>query len=152
MWVDMREPPALIDVGQRAPQKGWDGSTTWRGTARRCSVARAARPLGIHHQLSSFACDLKVAADLETTTESGGHAYRTAMPADALAQLRDVMQKPVPTDSKSPFRAAGVGQQGLRALFESRGIASVAADGFEAQGVVVSYTTDPALQNSQKCS
>ena len=38
----------------------------------------------------------------------------------------------------------------VRALFESRGIASVAADGFKAPGVVVSYTTDPDIQNSKK--
>jgi len=38
----------------------------------------------------------------------------------------------------------------VRALFESRGLASVAADGFKAPGVVVSYTTDPDIQNSKK--
>jgi aspartate aminotransferase-like enzyme len=38
----------------------------------------------------------------------------------------------------------------VRALFESRGIRSVAADGFKAPGVVVSYTSDPEIQNSKK--
>jgi aspartate aminotransferase-like enzyme len=38
----------------------------------------------------------------------------------------------------------------VRALFESKGIVSVAADGFKAPGVVVSYTEDPGLQSSKK--
>jgi aspartate aminotransferase-like enzyme len=38
----------------------------------------------------------------------------------------------------------------VRALFESRGIASVAADGFKAPGVVVSYTDDTGVQSSKK--
>ena len=42
-----------------------------------------------------------------------------------------------------------LGQQ-VRALFESRGLPSVAADGFKAPGVVVSYTTDPEIQSGRK--
>jgi len=38
----------------------------------------------------------------------------------------------------------------VRALFESRGLPSVAAEGFKAPGVVVSYTTDPAIQSGKK--
>ena len=38
----------------------------------------------------------------------------------------------------------------MRALFESRGLPSVAAEGFKAPGVVVSYTTDPDIQSSRK--
>jgi aspartate aminotransferase-like enzyme len=38
----------------------------------------------------------------------------------------------------------------VRALMESRGIRSVAAPGFQAPGVVVSYTTDPGMQSSKK--
>jgi aspartate aminotransferase-like enzyme len=38
----------------------------------------------------------------------------------------------------------------VRALFESRGIQSVAAEGFKAPGVVVSYTEDTAIHNSKK--
>jgi aspartate aminotransferase-like enzyme len=72
------------------------------------------------------------------------------MPTDALTRLREVMQE---------TRAYGfekVRQEqielGLRVrqLLENRGIASVAAEGFKAPGVVVSYTTDPEIQNSKK--
>jgi aspartate aminotransferase-like enzyme len=38
----------------------------------------------------------------------------------------------------------------VRALLESRGLPSVAAEGFKAPGVVVSYTTDPDIQNGKK--
>ena len=38
----------------------------------------------------------------------------------------------------------------VRALFESRGIVSVAADGFKAPGVVVSYTDDAGIQSGKK--
>ena len=40
----------------------------------------------------------------------------------------------------------------VRALLKSKGITSVAADGFGAPGVVVSYTTDPEIQNGSKFS
>jgi aspartate aminotransferase-like enzyme len=35
-------------------------------------------------------------------------------------------------------------------MFERHGLVSVAAEGFKAPGVVVSYTTDPEIQNSKK--
>jgi aspartate aminotransferase-like enzyme len=38
----------------------------------------------------------------------------------------------------------------VRALFESRGLASVAAEGFKAPGVVVSYTTIPTSSRGKK--
>jgi aspartate aminotransferase-like enzyme len=38
----------------------------------------------------------------------------------------------------------------VRALLESRGFPSVAAEGFKAPGVVVSYTTDPGIQSGKK--
>jgi alanine-glyoxylate transaminase/serine-glyoxylate transaminase/serine-pyruvate transaminase len=38
----------------------------------------------------------------------------------------------------------------VRALLESRGFPSVAAEGYKAPGVVVSYTADPDIQNGKK--
>ncbi len=40
--------------------------------------------------------------------------------------------------------------RGVRDLLREYGFKSVAADGFEAPGVVVSYTRDPEIQNSKK--
>lgn len=72
------------------------------------------------------------------------------MPTDALTRLREVMQE----TRAYGFEKVKAEQQALgnkvRALFESRGIQSVAADGFKAPGVVVSYTEDANIQNSKK--
>ena len=82
--------------------------------------------------------------------EKGGHAYHTTMPTDALTRLRDVMLE---TRSygfdKVRQEQFEIGRQ-VRWLLESRGLKSVAADGFKAPGVVVSYTTDADIHSSKK--
>ena len=82
--------------------------------------------------------------------EAGGHAYHATMPTDALTRLREVMQE----TRRYGFAKVRAEQQLLgdkvRALFESRGIQSVAAAGFKAPGVVVSYTDDAEIQSSKK--
>ena len=84
------------------------------------------------------------------TYESGGHAYHATMPTDALTRLREVMQETRAYGfDKVKAEQQALGTQ-VRELFESRGIASVAADGFKAPGVVVSYTDDTGLQSSKK--
>ena len=68
----------------------------------------------------------------------------------AIVHLRDAMKE---TESFG-FANARAAQQDLgtqvRAMLGSRGIASVAAPGFEAPGVVVSYTDDPDIQSGRK--
>jgi aspartate aminotransferase-like enzyme len=82
--------------------------------------------------------------------EGGGHAYHATMPTDALARVRDVM---IETESygfeKVREEQLELGRQ-VRRLLESRGFASVAATGFQAPGVVVSYTDDPDIQSGKK--
>jgi aspartate aminotransferase-like enzyme len=82
--------------------------------------------------------------------EGGGHAYHATMPTDALTRLRDAMLE---TESYG-FERVRAEQQELgdrvRALFARKGIKSVAAKGFEAPGVVVSYTDDPEIQSGRK--
>jgi aspartate aminotransferase-like enzyme len=99
---------------------------------------------------SSFAMDLKKWLAIMETYEGGGHAYHATMPTDALTRLRDTMQE----TRAIGFAKVRAGQEDLgrkvRALFESRGLASVAAEGFKAPGVVVSYTSDPEIQSSRK--
>ncbi|HOE40962.1 MAG TPA: alanine--glyoxylate aminotransferase family protein, partial [Rhodoferax sp.] len=99
---------------------------------------------------SSYACDLKKWLQIMEAYESGGHAYHATMPTDALVRLREVMQETRDYGfEKVRAEQFALGKK-VRALFESRGIASVAANGFKAPGVVVSYTTDPDIQNSKK--
>jgi len=144
MWVDMQA--TGVDVLISAPQKGWSGSPA----CAMVMLSERARVAIDATASTSFACDLKKWLQIMESYEGGGHAYHTTMPTDALARLRDVMHE---------TRAYGfekVRQEQIelgakvRALFESRGIRSVAADGFKAPGVVVSYTADPEMQNSKK--
>ncbi len=144
MWVDMDA--TGVDVLVSAPQKGWSGSPCC-AMVMLSSRARAAIDATTS---TSFACDLKKWLQIMETYEKGGHAYHATMPTDALMRLREVMQE---TRSygfeKVKVEQAALGAR-VRALFESRGIKSVAAEGFKAPGVVVSYTTDADIQNSKK--
>ena len=98
---------------------------------------------------SSFACDLRKWLQIMETYESGTFAYHATMPTDALAAVRDVMLE----TEKLGFGMIAERQKRLgtevRALHAQRGFRSVAAAGFEAPGVVVSYTTNPAIQSGK---
>ena len=80
----------------------------------------------------------------------GAHAYHATMPTDALKSFRDTMLE------TGQYGFEKVRQEQLelgrkvRELLESKGIKSVAAEGFQAPGVVVSYTDDPDIQNGKK--
>ena len=99
---------------------------------------------------SSFACDLRKWLEIMQAYEAGGHAYHATMPTDALRIFRDTMKE---TEAYGFERVRGeqieLGRR-VRDLLESRGFSSVAAEGFQAPGVVVSYTEDPDLQNGSK--
>jgi aspartate aminotransferase-like enzyme len=71
------------------------------------------------------------------------------MPTDALARTRDVMAETRALGFEAlRTRQAELGQR-VRTLFEGLGLRSVAAPGFKAPGVVVSYTDDPGFANAQ---
>ena len=144
MWVNMEA--TGVDVLVSAPQKGWSSSPC---CAMVMLSARARAAIDATTS-TSFACDLKKWLQIMETYEGGGHAYHATMPTDALTRLREVMSE---TRSygfeKVRQEQLSLGSK-VRALFESRGIVSVAAEGFKAPGVVVSYTTDPEIQSSRK--
>ena len=84
--------------------------------------------------------------------EAGGHAYHATMPTDALAQLRDVMRETAAYGfDKVRDEQVELGRQ-VRALLARKGLRSVAAEGFQAPCVVVSYTDDPEVQSGRKFS
>ena len=144
VWVDMDK--RAVDVLISAPQKGWSASPC----CALIGLGERARAMIEATQSSSFACDLKKWLQIMESFESGGHAYHATMPTDALAAMRDVMLE---TEAYGFDRVCAeqqeLGRQ-VRALLESRGYPSVAAEGFKAPGVVVSYTTDPEIQNGKK--
>ena len=141
MWVDMEATGVDIIVG--APQKGWS-STPCAGLVMLSARALAAMEGSTS---SSFSMDLKKWLSIMQTHEKGQIAYHATLPTDGLAQLRDAMQE----TAAMGFAAARDAQQALgdrvRALLEARGIASVAAKGFQAPCVVVSYTERPDWHN-----
>jgi len=144
IWVDMLA--TGVDVLVSAPQKGWSGSPC----CALIGLSERARQRIDATTSSSFACDLRKWLQIMEAYENGGHAYHTTMPTDALTRLRDVMQE----TRDYGFEKVRAEQQQLgdkvRALFARKGIASVAAPGFQAPGVVVSYTDDADIQSSRK--
>jgi len=144
VWVDMRA--TGVDVLVSAPQKGWSGSPC----CAMVMLSERARQAIDKTQSSSFACDLKKWMQIMESYENGSHSYHTTMPTDALTRLREVMQETKAYGfEKVRQEQIELGAR-VRHLLESRSIRSVAAEGFKAPGVVVSYTTDPDIQNSKK--
>jgi aspartate aminotransferase-like enzyme len=144
MWVDMEA--TGVDVLVSAPQKGWSGSPC----CAMVMLSPRARTAIDATTSTSFACDLKKWLQIMEIYEGGGHAYHATMPTDALMRLREVMQETRDYGfEKVKAEQVALGSA-VRALFESRGIKSVAAEGFKAPGVVVSYTDDAGIQNSKK--
>jgi aspartate aminotransferase-like enzyme len=143
MWVDMAA--TGVDVLVSAPQKGWS-STPCAGLVM---LGAAARERIDGTTSSSFSMDLKKWLSIMETHEKGQIAYHATLPTDGLTQLRAAMQD----TAAFGFDAARAAQQSIgtwvRALLEARGIASVAAAGFQAPCVIVSYTERSDFQNTQ---
>jgi aspartate aminotransferase-like enzyme len=144
IWVDMQA--CGIDVLISAPQKGWSSTPC----CAMVMLSEAARKQIDTTTSSSFACDLRKWLQIMETYEGGGHAYHATMPTDALARVRDTMLE----TRAYGFAKVKAEQQALgdavRALLAEHGIASVAAPGFLAPGVVVSYTDDAGIQSGKK--
>jgi len=144
MWVDMKT--TGVDVLISAPQKGWSSSPC----CAMVMLSERARTAIEATTSSSFACDLKKWLQIMETYEKGGHAYHATLPTDALTRLRATMKETQAYGfAKVKAEQEELGRK-VRTLFESRGLPSVAAEGFKAPGVVVSYTTDPDIQSGKK--
>jgi aspartate aminotransferase-like enzyme len=143
LWVDMKS--TGVDVVISAPQKGWTGSPCCAFVM----LSERARTAIDSTTSSSFAIDLRKWLQIMETYESGAHMYHTTMPTDALARTRDVMLETKALGFEK-LRAAQLelGRK-VRATLVRRGFPSVAAEGFQAAGVVVSYTTDDGLQSGK---
>ena len=143
IWVDMQA--CGVDILVSAPQKGWSGSPC-SGLVMLSETACAALEASTS---TSFACDLKKWHQIMTAYENGGHAYHATMPTDALASFRDVMRE---TEAYG-FDRVRQNQQELgdriRQILEGKGVKSVAAEGFKAPSVIVSYTNDKAIQTGK---
>jgi aspartate aminotransferase-like enzyme len=144
VWVDMEA--CGVDVLISAPQKGWSASPCC-GLVMLNALARER----INSTTStSFACDLRKWLEIMEAYEKGGFAYHATMPTDSLATLRDVIKE---TEAygfdKVREEQVELGKR-IRSLLVSKGFRSVAAEGFQAPGVVVSYTDDDGIRSGAK--
>jgi aspartate aminotransferase-like enzyme len=144
MWVDMKA--TGVDVLLSAPQKGWSSSPC----CAMVMLGERARAAIDATQSSSFACDLKKWMQIAEGYEKGQHAYHSTMPTDALVRLRDaIFETRADGFEKVRTQQIELGAK-VRKLLELRAFPSVAAEGWQAPGVVVSYTTDPEIQSGRK--
>jgi aspartate aminotransferase-like enzyme len=142
-WVDME---ALgVDVLISAPQKGWSAQPcaglvmlSERGVARLAET-----------QSDSFALDLGKWHAIMQAYLDGGHAYHATMPTDALRVFRDTMVETKEYGFDRLKEAQWRLGDSVRAMIAAKGIKPVAAEGFGAPGVVVSYTDNPDVKSGK---
>ena len=144
VWVDMAA--TGVDVLISAPQKGWSAAPS---TGIVVMGPRAEERLAATNS-NSFALDLKKWRAIMAAYEAGGHAYHATMPTDAIVVLRDAMLETKAMGFAEAKAAQWALGREVRAVLAARGVASVAATGFQAPGVVVSYTDDPDIQSGAK--
>ena len=134
VWLDMKN--LGIDVLISAPQKGWS-STPGAGLVM---LSEAAVKKVDSTESDSFSIDLKQWLNIMRAYENGGHAYHATMPTDSLRQFRDAVNEAKAVGFDKLCEAQWSLGKRIREVLEAKGIESVAAEGFQAPGVVVSYT------------
>ena len=134
VWLDMK---ALgIDVLISAPQKGWSSTPS----AGLVMLSDAAVKKVDSTESDSFSVDLKQWLNIMRAYENGGHAYHATMPTDSLRQFRDAVNEAKAIGFDKLCDAQWTLGKRIRETLEAKGVESVAAEGFKAPGVVVSYT------------
>ena len=144
VWVDMKA--VGVDVLISAPQKGWSASPS----AGLVMMTGAAVKRLEQTTSNSFALDLKKWRAIMAAYEDGGHAYHATMPTDELRAFRDTMVETRDYGFARLKEAQWRLGSEVRAMLAAKSVRSVAAEGFAAPGVVVSYTDDPDIQNGRK--
>ncbi|SFJ16646.1 aminotransferase class V-fold PLP-dependent enzyme [Celeribacter neptunius] len=139
-WVDMKA--TGVDILISAPQKGWSAQPS----AGLVMLSEKGLDLVKSRQSSSFAVDLGKWLTIMEAYTGGGHAYHATMPTDALRAMRDAMLEAKEFGFHKLSEAQWELGRRVRHLLAERGFKSVAAEGVEAPGVVVSYTDDPAIK------
>lgn len=134
VWLDMKD--LGIDVLISAPQKGWS-STPGAGLVM---LSDAAVQKVESTESDSFSLDLKQWLNIMRAYENGGHAYHATMPTDSLRQFRDTVHEAKEVGFDKLCEAQWELGKRIRKVLADKGIESVAAEGFEAPGVVVAYT------------
>jgi aspartate aminotransferase-like enzyme len=144
VWIDMED--TGVDILISAPQKGWSSQPC----AGLVMMSTNAREKINTTESDSFAMDLKKWLSIMETYEAGGHAYHATMPTDSLKVFRDTLSETREFGFSTAFDAQWKLGKSVRKSLKNLGIKSVAADGFGAPGVVVSYTNSSDIQNGSR--
>ena len=143
IWVDMQK--TGVDVLISAPQKGWSGPPC----AGLVMLSERAREAIDNTESDSFACNLKQWLQIMEAYENGAHAYHATMPTESLRVFRDVMKETFEFGLDNAKNAQQELGEKVRALLKSKGQISVAAQGFEAPGVVVCYASSAEIKTGK---
>ena len=144
IWVDMES--TGVDVLISAPQKGWSASPCCGLVMLNANALEKIQTT----RSTSFSIDLLKWLQIMQAYENGGHAYHATLPTDALVKFRDtIKESEIYGFEKIRDEQQALGDK-VRALLALKGFVSVAADGFGAPGVVVSYTDDADIQTGKK--
>lgn len=139
VWVDMKA--TGVDAILSAPQKGWTGPA--------CASVIMLGERGVHATRNSVSTSMVINMrkwlEVMDAYLGGGFAYYTTMPTDALTLFeRAAVETEKVGFDKVKELAWKLGNE-TRAMMASKGLKSVAAKGYEAPGVVVSYTDDATM-------
>lgn len=134
VWADMKD--LGVDVVISAPQKGWTGPCC---AALVMMSDRAVERLQ-ETEDTSFSISLKRWSAIMDTYEKGGFGYHTTMPTDGLRDFHEISVETM----KFGIPELKVAQMELgnktHMMLKSKGLTPVAADGFQAPGVLVYYS------------
>jgi len=142
LWVNMKE--AGVDVLISAPQKAWTAPASV-GIVMMNERAKGITQQADAKEGGSFCCNLKKWSEVMDKYESGSFQYFTTLPTDALMVFRDTILETISyglDKAKADFVELGLQ---VRKLLDERGYPAVAAPGFQAPGVMVSYARNPDM-------
>ncbi|WP_370816211.1 aminotransferase class V-fold PLP-dependent enzyme [Jannaschia formosa] len=143
VWVDMKA--TGVDVLISAPQKGWSASPC----AGLVMLSERGRARLAETKSDSFAIDLGKWSAIMDAYLAGGHAYHATMPTDALRAFRDTLLETREYGFARLKEAQWELGTRVRAMLAGKGVRSVAAEGFEAPGVVVSYAPSEEVKTGK---
>lgn len=144
VWVDMKA--CGVDILLSAPQKGWS-SFPCCGLVMLSPVAKDVLQSTTS---TSFACDLRKWHEIMTAYENNSHAYHATMPTDGLRRFRDMI-KETETFGFEKIKSAQqeLGEK-VKTVLNEKNIKILAADGYQAPGVIVCYTDSNDIHNGKK--
>ena len=144
IWVDMED--SGVDILISAPQKGWSASPAFGLVMLSAKANEAINKT----QSTSFSCDLLKWLQIMQAYENGAHAYHATMPTDAIKRFRDTIIETKDFGFDNAYKKQQELGDKVRVLLENLNINSVAEKGFQAPGVIVSYTNEKEIHNGSK--